>query len=254
MKSIRFVFKFSLTALLVFFMLFSFSIQIFAYVTSSIPRKQRENKISTNYKKGVDVSHHNGDIDWQAVKNSGIDFAIIRTGYGWENWDTQTDKKFLKNIAGAKAAGIPIGAYFYSYATTPQEALKEVDFFIDRLKLTQWEYPAFLDFEDKCQEKLSKSEKTDIILTFLKKLQSAGYYAGFYTCLNWQKYLLDMDRLKEFQLWIAHWNTKCGCTIPYGIWQYTSDGSVPGINGRVDLNYCYIDYPQIIKNLHYNGF
>ncbi len=205
-------------------------------------------------KKGIDVSHHNGDIDWRAVKDSGIEFAIIRTGYGWEAWDKQTDRKLKANIDGAKSVGMPIGAYHYSYATTPQEALKEAEFFIDRLKWAQWEYPVFFDFEDKCQAKLNNSQKTDVILTFLQKLQEAGYYTGYYTFLNWQRYCLDMNRLGGHQLWIAHWNPNCGCHWPYGIWQYTSNGHVPGINGRVDLNYCYVDYPSIIKNLHLNGF
>lgn len=205
-------------------------------------------------KKGIDVSHHNGDINWQAVKDSGIEFAIIRTGYGWEKWDKQTDRKLKANIDGAKSVGMPIGAYHYSYATTPQEAIKEAEFFINRLRWAQWEYPVFFDFEDKCQTKLNNLQKTDVILTFLQKLQEAGYYTGYYTFLNWQKTCLDMNRLGGYQLWIAHWNKNCGCSWPYGIWQYTSEGSVPGINGRVDMNYCYVDYPSIIKNMHLNGF
>lgn len=265
-KLIRYVTKFYFIMCLSIFMLFYSSFFANAYTCSS--RINSEKKTGTLYispsvklhknkifcKKGIDVSHHNGDINWQAVKNSGIDFAIIRTSYGWEKWDKQTDKKLKANIDGAKAVGMPIGAYHYSYATTPQEALKEAEFFIDRLKWTQWEYPVFFDFEDKCQEKLNNSQKNDIILTFLQKLQEAGYYTGYYTFLNWQKNCLDMKRLGGYQLWIAHWSAKCGCSCPYGIWQYTSNGRVPGINGRVDMDYCYVDYPSIIKNMHLNGF
>ena len=206
------------------------------------------------YKKGIDVSYHNGDIDWQAVKNSGIEFAIIRTSYGWSDWNKQTDKKLQSNILGAKAVGMPIGAYHYSYATNTHEALLEAEFFINRLKWTQWEYPVFMDFEDKCHLTLSNSQRTDIVLTFLQKLKENGYYCGFYTFLNFQKYHLDMSRLSGHELWIAHWHPSCGCTSPYGMWQRTSDGSVPGIKGRVDLDYCYKDYPSIIKSMHYNGF
>lgn len=232
--------------------IFMVSISIFFSSSNYILANAQE--IQPYCKKGIDVSHHNGDINWQVVKDSGIDFAIIRTGYGWENWDKQTDKKLKDNIAGAKAAGIPIGAYHYSYATNPEEALKEADFFIDRLKWTQWEYPVFFDFEDKCQKSLTTEQKTDIITTFLQKLQEAGYYCGYYTFLNWQRNCLNMSRLGSNELWIAHWNQECACQQPYGIWQYTSDGSVPGINGRVDLDYCYVDYPSIIKNLSLNGF
>ncbi len=205
-------------------------------------------------KRGIDVSRHNKEINWQAVKDSGIEFAILRTSYGWSDWEKQTDQQLKNNIAGAKAAGIPIGAYHYSYATNPQEALLEADFFIDRLRWTQWEYPVFIDLEDKCQKNLTNAQRTDIILTFLQRLQEAGYYTGFYTCLNWQRYMLDMNRLGGHELWIAHWHPTCGCTRPYGIWQHTSNGSVPGIDGRVDLDFCYVDYPSIIKNLHLNGF
>ena len=205
-------------------------------------------------KRGIDVSHHNGDINWQAVKDSGIEFAIIRTGYGWMNWDKQTDRQLRNNIAGAKAVGMPIGAYHYSYATNPHEANLEADFFIDRLRGTQWEYPVFIDLEDKCQRKLTNEQRTEIILTFLQRLRDAGYYTGFYTCLNWQRYMLDISRLGDHQLWIAHWNDNCGCQVPYGLWQHSSHGSIPGINGRVDLDRCYVDYPAIIKAAHLNGF
>lgn len=209
---------------------------------------------NSSCKKGIDVSYHNGDIDWQAVKNSGIEFAIIRTSYGWSNWEKQTDKKLRANISGAKAVGMPIGAYHYSYATNTHEALLEAEFFINRLRWTQWEYPVFMDFEDKCHMTLSNSQRTDIVLTFLQKLKENGYYCGLYTFLNFQKYHLDMNRLSGYELWIAHWHPTCGCTSSYGMWQHTSDGSVPGIRGRVDLDYCYKDYPSIIKNSHYNGF
>ncbi len=205
-------------------------------------------------KRGIDVSHHNGDINWQAVKDSGVEFAIIRTGYGWKNWDKQTDRQLRNNIAGAKAVGMPIGAYHYSYATNSDEANLEADFFIDRLRGTQWEYPVFIDFEDKCQRKLTNEQRTEIILTFLQRLREAGYYTGFYTCLNWQRYMLDISRLGDHQLWIAHWNDNCGCQVPYGIWQHGSEGRIPGINGRVDLDLCYVDYPAIIKAAHLNGF
>lgn len=224
------------------------------YYPKKAKTQSNSSKTSHFCKKGIDVSHHNGNINWQAVKDSGIEFAIIRTSYGWKNWDKQTDRKLKLNIDGAKSVGLPIGAYHYSYATTPAEAIKEADFFIDRLKWTQWEYPVFFDFEDKCQSKLNNFQKTNIIFTFLEKLQKAGYYPGYYTFLNWQKNCLDISKLVGYPLWIAHWNNICRCESPYGIWQYTSKGQVPGINGNVDMNYCYVDYPYIIKNLHLNGF
>ncbi len=232
--SILFVFVFSIL----------FSISNISYITNA------EDSIIA---KGIDVSKHNGDIDWNQVHNAGVQFAIIRTSYGWSNREKQTDCKLLKNINGAKAVGIPIGAYHYSYATNPTEAIWEADFFLDRLKWTQWEYPVCLDIEDHCQLKISTQQRTDVAITFLDRVRSAGYYVAIYANLNWTKNYLDMNRLSGYDLWIAHWNPKCGCQIPYSMWQYTSSGMIPGI-GVCDLDYAYKDYPTYIKSNHLNGF
>ncbi len=206
------------------------------------------------FKVGIDVSYHNKEINWKAVKDSGVDFALIRTSYGWEEWDNQTDVRLKENIAGAKAAGIPIGAYHCSYARNRKEANLEADFFIDRLKWTQWEYPVFVDMEMQTQRNLTNAQRTEVLLTFLYRLKKAGYYTGYYTNLNWTRHMLDMNRLRRYDLWIAQWNKACHCTHPYGVWQFTSEGVVPGIEGDVDMNLCYVDYPSIIKNAHLNGF
>ncbi|MDQ5983452.1 MAG: hypothetical protein RUMPE_00470 [Eubacteriales bacterium SKADARSKE-1] len=210
--------------------------------------------ISNFFARGIDVSKWNGTINWRAVADSGIQFAMIRTSFGWSNWEKFTDRQLINNINGAKSVGIPIGAYHYSYAKNPQQAIMEADFFINRLKWTRWEYPACLDIEDDSQLELNVQQRTDVAITFLERVKSAGYYVGIYANLNWTRYKLDMDRLSPYQLWIAHWNNKCGCTRPYGIWQYTNSGSVPGIETQVDLNYSYKDYPSIIKSAHLNGF
>lgn len=218
------------------------------------------------FKRGIDVSKWNGLIDWNLVKQSGVDFAIIRTSYGWgqKDWPKQTDKKLRQNIAGAKSVGIPIGAYHYSYATNVPEALAEADFFIHCLAGTQWEYPVFFDFEDKCQLKLNNQQRTDIACAFLDKVRSAGYCVGIYANLDWVKNKLDFNRLTGYELWIAQWNNACACTFPYGIWQYTSHGVINGIycndihrmtqNSRVDMNLCYVDYPTYMRQNHLNGF
>ena len=211
---------------------------------------------SKDYFTGIDLSYHNGLVNWEEVKNSGkVQFAILRTSFGWSKRDKFTDKELKNNIKGAKAVGIPIGAYHYSYATNTQQAIWEADFFIDRLKWTQWEYPAFIDFEDPAQLRLNNRERTDIVITFLNRVESAGYYAGFYTCLNWTKYKLEIDRLTpRYQLWVAQWNKQCDCQKPYSIWQCTNNGSIPGIDKRVDLDICYKNYPKIMKKGHFNGF
>ena len=205
--------------------------------------------------KGIDISFWNKDIDWKKVKESGqVQFAIIRTSFGWSNREKFTDSKLKNNIKGAKSVGIPIGAYHYSYAINCQEAIWEADFFIDRLKWAKWEYPVCMDIEDKCQLKLNNDERTNIIITFLDRVEKAGYYAAFYTNLNWTKKFLDLKRLSRFDLWIAQWHKECNCERPYGIWQYTSKGNIPGIEGNVDLDISYVNYPKIIKERHLNGF
>ncbi|MBR1779635.1 MAG: glycoside hydrolase family 25 protein [Clostridia bacterium] len=205
-------------------------------------------------KRGIDVSKWNGDINWREVANSGVEFAIIRTSFGWSNREKFTDRQLRNNINGAKSVGIPIGAYHYSYAKNPTEAIWEADFFIDRLRWTQWEYPVYIDFEDECQLPLTTQQRTDIVVTFLDRVKSAGYLPGIYCNLNWSRNYLDMDRLAGYELWIAQWNVRCACNRPYGIWQHTSSGNIPGIQGRVDLDYAYKDYPTYIKNNHLNGF
>ena len=210
--------------------------------------------LGKEYFKGIDVSAWNENIDYKKLKESGqAQFIIIRTSYGWSNWKKFTDSQLQNNIKGAKSAGIPIGAYHYSYATNTKQAKKEATFFLEKLKGTQWEYPVFIDFEDECQSKLSKKERTDIVETFLDIVEKAGYYVGYYTNLKGLRNL-DLNRLARFDLWVAQWNKTCSCEKSYGIWQHTSAGSIPGIRGRVDLNISYVNYPKIIKERHLNGF
>lgn len=213
-------------------------------------------KMTNSYcKKGIDVSRWNGIIDWQAVKKSGIDFAILRTTYGWSNREKFTDLQLKNNINGAKKSGINIGAYHCSYATNITEAIWEADFFIDRLKWTKWEYPVFMDIEVREQLNLSKQQLTKLALTFLNRVKRAGYYTGVYTQLGWLHKHLDERLLKNHVLWVASWNSKSIDSKRYTIWQYArKENAVPGIPEKVDLNYSYVDYPTIIKKSHLNGF
>lgn len=205
-------------------------------------------------KKGIDVSEWQSEINWNQVKSSGVEFALIRTSFGKEFYDKQTDKMYLENVRGAKSVDIPIGAYHYSYAKNTDDAIKEANFFISRLRGYQWEYPVFFDMEDPSMENLEKETLTNIARTFVDTVRAAGYYVGLYVNLNWANNKLDMRRLSGIDIWIAQWHTNCEYKGLYSVWQYTNSGHVNGINGRVDLNYCYKDYPSIIKTLHKNGF
>lgn len=205
-------------------------------------------------RKGIDVSTWQGDINWNKVKADGIEFAMLRSSFGKENPDKQTDNKFWQNYRNAKAAGVPIGAYHYSYATTVEDAKKEADFFLSIVKGCQFEYPIAFDIEDPSQMYLGKDRITDIIMTFCERVQAAGYYVSLYTNLDWISNRIDMSRAKAFDVWLAQWSSKPTYNGGFGMWQYTSSGSVSGISGNVDMNIAYYDYPSIIKAAGLNGF
>lgn len=205
-------------------------------------------------RKGIDVSTWQGEIDWQKVKADGIEFAMLRSSFGKENPDKQTDNRFYQNMKNAKAAGVPVGAYHYSYATSVEDAKQEADFFLSVVKGCQFEYPVAFDIEDSSQLNLGKKLITDIIMAFCERVQSAGYYVSIYTNLDWINNRIDMSRAKVFDIWLAQWNDKPTYSGTFGLWQYTSKGQVDGIQGNVDMNIAYYDYPTIIKNAGLNGY
>ena len=203
--------------------------------------------------KGIDVSKWQGDIDWQKVKNSGIDFAIIREGYGRKD-PNQVDKKFLQNYENAKNAGIHLGCYHYSYADSVDDAKREAEFCIENINGKQFEYPICFDIEDKEQLKLTTRQRTDIIKTFCEELENAGYYAMLYCNLNWlNNYLYSEELIPRFDLWLAQWGIDSP-SVSCGIWQYTSSGAVDGINGNVDMDIANKDYPTLMRIIGCNGF
>lgn len=202
--------------------------------------------------KGIDVSKWNGVIDWAKVKAAGVQFAMLRGGYG--KTATQKDPKFEQNYKNAKAAGIPVGVYHYSYAKTVDDAVREANFCISYLKGKQFEYPVAFDIEDNTQANLGKATLTAITKAFCEELEKAGYYAIIYASKYWLDSKLDMVALKDYDVWVAQWGGKCTYGRPYGMWQYSDKGTIPGINGRVDLNEAYKDYPHIMKANGLNGY
>lgn len=202
----------------------------------------------------IDVSAHNGVIDWGKVKQSGINGAIIRTGFGEEH-PSQIDKRFEANYSGAKAAGLPVGAYHYSYAETAEEAEKEADFVLKLLKDKQFEYPIYFDIEEKVHTTLSREVCDSIVTAFCSKLEKAGYWAGVYSFDSFFATHLSTAIVQRFTAWTARVeNIKPTYCKAYGMWQYSWKGFVPGISGEVDLNYCFKDFPAMIKGRNLNGF
>ncbi|MDR2889807.1 MAG: glycoside hydrolase family 25 protein [Lachnospiraceae bacterium] len=203
-------------------------------------------------KKGIDVSKWQKEIDWKKVMESGVDFAMIRLGYGASDGKKCViDPYFNTNIVGASESGMDVGVYFYSYAKSASAAGKEAAFVIDKImpyqrKLT---YPIAFDLEDQSQKDLGKITLTAMVTTFCDAIEKAGYFATLYCNLDWCKRLLEMEDIKDYDLWLAQWASKPTTDYPLGMWQYTNAGVVPGIRGQVDMNIAYKDYPTIIANL-----
>jgi GH25 family lysozyme M1 (1,4-beta-N-acetylmuramidase) len=197
---------------------------------------------------GVDVSIHQNDIDWQKVKESGIDFAIIRLGYrGYGTGEAHIDENFVKNIEGATKAGIETGVYFFSQAVTVDEAVEEANMVTDALKDYDITYPVVYDWEiiydDSARtDNVPVDVLTDCCVAFCETVQDAGYTPMVYQNKKTTMFKLDLERLTEYDFWLAEYNSKPSYYYDFAMWQYTSKGSVPGIEGDVDLNISFKDY------------
>lgn len=201
-------------------------------------------------KNGIDVSQWQGDINWGAVKT---DFAILRAGYGREK--SQVDTKFEQNYKGAKAVGIPVGAYWYSYAMSADEARVEAQAFINTIKGKQFEYPVYFDVEENKVFKLGMNAVSNIISAFCDEMEKAGYFVGLYMSASPLSTYVTQAVRNRYAIWVAHYGvSKPNYNGQYGMWQKSSQGSVSGINGYVDIDECYIDYPKQIKESGKNGF
>ncbi|MEE1501064.1 MAG: GH25 family lysozyme [Collinsella sp.] len=193
---------------------------------------------------GIDVSEHQGRIDWNAVKASGIDFAILRVGFGAPSWGGRVDYQFNRNISECERLGIPYGVYIYSYAFDNQQAADEASMVIDCLSGRNPRLPVYYDLEDKTI--IADGRQSGIASRaqiFCNKISSAGYKPGIYANLNWFNNILTDPVFKSgsWDHWIAQYNSQCHYTGSYSFWQYTSRGKVSGISGNVDMNYAYVD-------------
>lgn len=203
--------------------------------------------------KGIDVSKYQGTIDWTKVKKAGIDFVMVRAGYGREY--SQVDPKFATNIKGAQAAGIETGVYWYSYATSTSAALQEAKVCYDTIKGYKLSYPVAFDIEDPTQMKLTATQISNIIKVFCDYLESKKYYVCIYSFASMLNTKMNASVLSSYDIWVAHINTtKPAYSGKYGMWQYSHTGKVNGISGNVDLDYSYKNYPSIIKANKLNGY
>lgn len=203
-------------------------------------------------KKGIDVSQYQGTIDYNKVKTSGIDFVIIRAGYG--KYVKQKDPCFDMNYNNAKKAGLNVGVYWYSYADSEADARLEAKACLDVIKNKTFEYPIFFDLEESKQFAKGSAFCNSLVKAFCSELEKAGYFAGLYISRSPLQQYISKDIATKYALWIAEYASKCNYAGSYGMWQYSSSGKVSGISGNVDMDYSYVDYPAKIIAQGLNGF
>lgn len=193
---------------------------------------------------GIDVSAFQPVIDWEQVKQAGIEFAMIRQGYrGYSTGKLDLDACFLSHMDGALAAGLDVGVYFFSQALTPEEALEEAEYVITWLEGYEINYPVVFDWEE-VEGPARTDEMNMLALTacaeaFCKRIEEAGYEAAVYFNQAYGYEQLNLVSLREYDFWLAEYAPTPTFAYDFSIWQYTNEGAVPGIDGPVDLNICF---------------
>ena len=196
---------------------------------------------------GIDVSKWNKEIDWKRVKDAGVEFAIIRCGYrGSKTGALVEDPYFEKNIKGAQEAGVRVGIYFFTQAVTPVEAVEEASMVLTLCRDYQIAFPMYIDTEgaggNGRADGLDKENRTAVIRAFCETIENAGFTAGVYASKNWLENRLEASELSGYQIWLAQYARSATYEGDYGMWQYTSAGTVDGISTLVDFNVSYMDY------------
>lgn len=205
--------------------------------------------------KGIDVSMHQGSIDFSKVKAAGYSFVIIRCN----NWDNSKncvvkDPCFERNYKNAKAVGLDVGVYYFTWQTTANGAKQDAALCLDYIKGKTFEYPIYFDLEWQKAFARGKTICSEMVKAFCSAIEKAGYFAGLYMSRSPLQTYITKDVASRYALWIAEYNSKCNYSGTYGMWQYSSSGKVSGISGNVDMDICYVDYPSVIKAKGLNGF
>jgi len=207
-----------------------------------------------NARYGIDVSSHQKEIDWAAVAGDGIDFAIIRVGYrGYTAGSVQIDPNFTANITGALENGLDVGVYFFSQAISEAEALEEAEFVLSAIADYDITYPVLFDWEQ-IRNQNSRSQTIDpnlltaCAVTFCEAIRSAGYRPGVYAYQHLAYFSYDLSALTDYVLWIAEYDDYPDFYYGFTLWQYTSRGTVAGIEPHVDRNISFVDYGRTIRH------
>ena len=195
---------------------------------------------------GIDVSSHQKSIDWAAVKNSGVKFAMIQVGYrGYETGALMDDAYFEENIQGAIENGIDVGVYFFSQAVSAEEARAEADFVLERVKKYKLQLPIVFDLEEVSNatdrvENTTSEERTQAAVTFMNHIKNAGYQAMVYSSSQLSETVFDINYLHDYDFWVADYSSVPNFSYHFSIWQYTDAGTVDGISTNVDMNIMFV--------------
>lgn len=198
-------------------------------------------------KKGIDISRYQGAPDFAKLKNE-VDFVIIQAGFG--KYSYQKDAQFERSYAECKKYGIPVGAYWFSYASSAPDAIYEAAACAEVIKGKQFEYPIYFDIEGSaCSGDVSGKCRD-----FCEELEKRGYFAGIYISRSPAQTYLSADVCKDYALWLAEYGGALNWSGDVGMWQNSASGRFSGISGDVDTDICYVDYPNLIKSAGLNGF
>lgn len=199
-------------------------------------------------KLGIDVSEYQPSVDWQQVKNAGIEFVMVRMGYrGYGEAGTLVvDKMFRHHVENALGAGLGVGVYFFSQAVNDAEVKEEAEFVLENIKDYNLTYPVVFDteeikFDTARTDNLTSEQFTRNCEVFCDVIQAAGYDTMIYANMKWFAFTLDLTKLTDYPKWYADYEPIPQCPYEFDMWQYTESGSVPGIDGNVDLN---VYFPQ----------
>lgn len=203
---------------------------------------------------GLDVSEFQGNVNWTQVKNAGFQFAMLRAGYGYRTLDQQ----FRRNAGECNRVGLPAGAYWFCYALGPEDAIQEADGCVEVISSYRMEYPICYDIEQASINYAAQNGvtitpelATQIVTAFCNRIEERGYFAMYYSNQNFLNTYLPWEMARRYALWYARYDQRYD-GIDCGIWQYTNQGSVPGISGNVDLDTSFSDYASIIREAGLN--
>lgn len=205
--------------------------------------------------KGIDISTYQRNVDFKKLKAAGVNFVILRAGYGNAlAYPNQYDDMFESHYKNAKAGGLNVGAYWYLYATTVSGAQQEAKSFLKALKGKKFEYPVYIDLEERSQFNTGRTNCSNMVRAFCDILENAGYWSGLYISRSPLQNYITPEVANRYSLWVAEYANKCNYNGQVDIWQYTSSARYNGFNGNLDGDYSYKDYPTLIKNAGKNGY